>query len=146
MIRPIRRTVSAVAAAGLLAATLTGCSLFSSGLDCGDLNTAVLDNNLDDTSTLESSSDDLKALGQWMADNGGDFGDAELGEAVATFGKALGPLLDLADEMQNIDPTDPSAADRVGDIQTEVETLSGDIESSANTISDKCSDFTSFGF
>lgn len=142
MIRPIRRTVSAVAATGLLAAALTGCSLFGGGLGCSDLESAISDNNLDGATITSADPGDIRNLGQWMVDNGGDFGDSDLGSAVTTFGESIVPLMDLQQDMEDIDPSDPAALEELETKQTELEDASAELEAAANTIDDKCSGFS----
>ncbi|HIW62301.1 MAG TPA: hypothetical protein H9881_07585 [Candidatus Stackebrandtia excrementipullorum] len=145
MIRPIRRTVSVAAAAGLLAAGLTGCSLLGGGLGCSDLESAVVDHNLADASVAtmnDVNMEDLKNLGQWMIDNGDAFSDDDLGAAVKTFGEALVPTIELNKEMQDVDYSDPDAMAEIEAKAADLEASVADLESAGNTIDEQCSGFS----
>ncbi|MFD0558199.1 hypothetical protein FB566_3497 [Stackebrandtia endophytica] len=143
MIRPIRRAVSTVATAGLLAAALSGCSLLGgSSLDCSDLESAAKDHNLTEVNmdAADFNMDDYRGFFQWMADNGGNFSDADLGEAVKGFGEKAIPLFEMLDEFKDIDYTDEAAMAELEAKQADLETASTEIDAHAQVIQTKCGD------
>lgn len=143
MIRPIRRAVSTVATAGLLAAALSGCSLLGgSSLDCSDLESAAKDNNLTEVNMDEAdfNLDDYRGFFQWMADNGGNFSDAELGEAVTALGEKGGPFFEMLDEFGDLDYTDEAAVAEFETKQGELEAAATEITTHTDVIQAKCGD------
>ena len=107
-----------VVATGAVALALSSCGMVSEAmddaeagttLDCKDLSDEVWEQSPDENLTLmETPEADYDKLAGWMADNGKNFSDEKLGEAVTTYGK-LAP--DYYKFFNDIDPDALSDSD-----------------------------------
>lgn len=119
----LTRRLAAVALGGALAVgSLSGCGMFGTALDCGQLASSANDvtGNINDPAALQTALDDFRAAGEKVD-------DAELKDAVTTFADEAQAFSDYSEKVKS----DPATA---GDPPDDKKLMDA-----ADTITKKCS-------